>query len=188
VARPTAEIVTKWIRAYPQYADDIQAHAAEMLDMDSRADIPVADMTHREAEARSAALNAVYRAGKERAAVQPRFSSLREAATLAGTSLREIADGIDLARAVVSDVDSHAIIESTIPKKFARAIAPKVNQSVDDLWVVIVSGQRPGSSAMRIEFKSIGPPTSGRQRTWKEAIEASNMTPDRKLFWLSEDG
>jgi len=187
VTNPTAEIVTAWIREYPDYADDIQAHAAEMLDMESRAQMPAPDLDHREAEARSAALNAVYRAGQAKVAVQSKFSSLREAAALAGTSLRDIADDIDIARSVVSDVDSHAIVEATILRKFVRAVSPKVNQGADDLWAVVISTSRPGTAGVRIEFKSLGPPTGGRQRTWKEAIEASNMTPDRKAFWLSEE-
>src|ERR1700692_1157368 len=124
VTKPTPEIVAAWSRAYPEYAADIQAHAVEMLDLESRADAKIADMESLEAEARSAGINAVFEANQRDATAPAACTSLREAAAYAGMSLRELADKIGIARSVVTDVNSGAILPETINGKFFRMVSP----------------------------------------------------------------
>jgi hypothetical protein len=186
VDRPTPEIVAAWRRAYPEYASEIEAHAVELLDVESRADAKVHDLAHLEAEARSAGLNAVYQAKQRRAAAPVRFASLREATEHAGMPLRELADGIGIARSIVADVDSGAISPETIVKKFLRAAGRLVGKDLAALQAIIMQPRQvrmPEGTA----FKAAAKPSAGNPRTWREAVLASDMPEDRKAYWLSDE-
>ena len=41
---PTTEQIIEWVRRYPQFADDIRAHAAVARDWASSKDVPVAEL------------------------------------------------------------------------------------------------------------------------------------------------
>ena len=186
VAAPTPAIVAAWSREYPEYASEIQAHAVEMLDLESCANAQVLDLESLEAEARSAGLNAVYEANRLHTATPAAAASLRDAAQHAGTSLREVADIIVIARAVVHDVDSGAIAPETVPNKFLREISPLLGKESDVLRELIVRPRTP-IPAQHVSFKASALPTPGKPRTWREAIEASDMREDRKTYWLADD-
>lgn len=193
VTEPTPEVVASWMRTYPEYASDIKAHAVEMLDMEARADETVSNLDSLEAKARSAALNAVYQAKQRSEFAQTNFASLREAAEQAGMQLRDLADKIRIARAVVVDVDRGAIDPETVTKKFVRIVAREVGRDFDSLRQTIVHRQRSTldpyivSRATVIAFMSSTVPSFGEPRTWSEAVKASDMTDELKSYWLSEE-
>ncbi|MFZ2159801.1 MAG: hypothetical protein WAV72_27280 [Bradyrhizobium sp.] len=186
VSTPTSEIVAAWRREYPEYASEIEAHAIEVLDMESRAGAEVPDMASLEIKARSAALNAVYEAKRRSASAPVECVSLREAAEQAGMQLRELADKMDIARSVVVDVNSGAIVPETIIAKFLRAAARLVRSDLESLRGMIAQSQ-PSGVRESIAFKATALPTAGKPRSWSEAINASDMPPDRKAYWLSEE-
>jgi hypothetical protein len=186
VANPTPAIVMAWSREYPEYAAEIQAHAVEMLDLESRANAKVPDLESLEAEARSAAINAVFEANQRDAAAPAAYASLREAAAQAGMSLRDLADNIGLARAVVADVNSGAIIPDTIGVKFFRIVSPLVKQNSDALRGLVAQA-RPSVLPQAVAFKAAAPPSAGKPRTWRDAINASDMPDDKKAYWLSDE-
>jgi hypothetical protein len=186
VGNPTPAIVAAWARAYPEHASEIQAHAVELLDLESRADARVVDMESLEAEARSAGINAVYEANqRDAAASAASCNSLRDAAAQAGLSLRQLADDIGIARSVVADVNSGAIAPETISAKFFRVVSPLVKKDHGALRGLIP--QTP-SGVLResLAFKAVAPPKPGKPRTWDDAINASDMPDDKKVFWLSD--
>lgn len=186
VSRPTPEIVAAWRRAYPEHASEIEAHAVELLDMESRADAEVQGLEQLEAEARSAALNAVFEARQRRTSASARASSLREAVKLAGMPLHELADRIHIARSIPADVDSGAILPETVTRKFVRAAAPLVRIDETALQAIIM---QPRQAAVReaVSFKAAAKPSIGKSRTWREAVMASDMPDDRKAYWLSDE-
>jgi hypothetical protein len=187
VTKPTPEIVAAWARDYPEFASEIEAHAIEMVDLESRADAKVRDIESLEAEARSAGLNAVYEANRRSAAAPAGCASLREAAEQAGTSLRELADKMGIARAVVADVNSGAILRETIIAKFLCVISRLVQKDIETLRGLIPHA--PQHEILEgVAFKAGALPSIGKQRTWREAINASDMPDDKKAYWLSEDG
>jgi hypothetical protein len=186
VGNPTPAIVAAWAREYPEYASEIHAHAVEILDLESRADANVLDMESLEAEARSAGINAVYEANQRDAAAAASCSSLRDAAAQAGLSLRQLADDIGIARSVVADVNSGAIVPETISVKFFRVVSPLVRKDLSALRGLIP--QTP-SGVLResVAFKAAAPPKAGKPRTWRDAINASDMPDDKKAYWLSDE-
>lgn len=185
VTEPTPMIVAAWLREYPEFAAEIQAHAVEMLDLKSRADAVIPNLESLEAEARSAGLNAVYEANQRDAVVAAANTSLREAAAQVGTSLRDIADSIGIARAVVADVSSGAILPETINAKFYRVVAPLLRQDAGALRNMVVQTKFTIPSGA-VAFKASALPNVGKPRTWREAINASDMPPDKKAYWLSD--
>jgi hypothetical protein len=186
VSNPTPAIVAAWVRKYPEYASEIQAHAVELLDLESRADAKVLNMENLEAEARSAGINAVYEANqRDAAASTASCNSLRDAAAQAGLSLRQLADDIGIARSVVADVNSGAIVPETISVKFFRVVSPLVKKDLGVLRGLIP--QTPsGVLHEAVAFKAAAPPKAGRPRTWHDAINASDMPDDKKAYWLSD--
>jgi DNA-binding transcriptional regulator YiaG len=186
VTKPTPDIVAAWSRMYPEYAADIQAHAVEMLNLDSRADASVPDMESLEAEARSAGINAVFEANQRDAAAPVVCTSLREVAAHAGLSLRELADNIGIARSVVADVNSGAIMPETVSNKFFRVVSSLVKKDFGVLRGLIPKAHV-GVMHEAIAFKAAAPPSAGKPRTWRDAINASDMPEDKKAYWLSDE-
>lgn len=186
VSAPTSEVVAAWLREYPEHASEIEAHAIEVLDVESRAGAEVPNMASLETKARSAALNAVYQAKRRGASARAECASLREAAEQAGMPLRELADKVGIARSVVVDVNSGAIVPETISAKFLRTVAQLVGCDLEALRAIIAQS-RPSGMREGIAFKAAALPTAGKPRSWGEAVNASDMPSDKKAYWLSEE-
>ncbi len=186
VSAPTPEIVAAWRREYPEHASEIEAHAIEVLDVESRVGAEVSDMASLETKARSAALNAVFEAKRRGASARAQSASLREAAEQVGMPLRELADKVGIARSVMVDVNSGAIVPETISTKFLRTVGQLVQRDLEALRAIIAQSQ-PGGMREGIAFKAASLPTTGKPRSWSEAVNASDMPSDRKAYWLSEE-
>lgn len=157
------KLLNAWTSRYPQFADEIRAHAVEIMDMELLASTQGA----------SAAQTRVSEAVTLRAALQE-----------AGTSLRDFADRLDISRSVVSDINSGRIDPATISKRFARLGAAQIDRAMDWFEAVVRSSRETGPAPA---FKAKALPSVGRQRTWEEAIRGSEMDEDRRSFWLSDE-
>ena len=165
----TPDLVAHWTGRYPQFADDIRAHAVELV-----------DMQHRAAVAEDAPLSKPTAASPSPVA-RP---SLREVTGAAGTTLRDLADDLDIARSIVFDVNAGGIEPSTIRGPFVRLAAERLREAQD--WLASVMANSCDRSATPA-FKASGAPEAGRRRTWDEAVNDSDMEPERKAFWLAEE-
>ncbi len=154
------ELLNVWTGRYPQFADEIRAHAVEIMDMELLA---------------STALQS--HVGE--------VVTLRAALQEAGTTLRDFADRLDISRSVVSDINSGRIDPETIPKRFARLGAAQINRAMDWFESIVMSSRE---TAPTPAFKAKVAPSAGRQRTWEEAVRGSDMDEDRRSFWLSDEG
>lgn len=161
---PTPAEVAKWTRDYPQFADEIRAHAVEIIDMEMLA----------ASEALADAVKAPVSESK----------TLREVIRAGGLTLPDFADELDISSAVVSDVNSGRIITATVPAKFVRLAAAFLRQSVDELAAVVAGPKERPAMAM---LKAKAGPVEGQPVTWEEAIHSSDMEDDRKSFWLSDE-
>jgi hypothetical protein len=170
---PTPEVVTRWTLDYPQFADDIRAHAVEIIDMEALAAAAESAVACTEAPPKTAT------GGVERVA-----GTLREVIGSVGLSLPRFADELGIARSIVADVNSGRILVSTVPRRFLRLAAARLDQAIDVL-ADIVGGQKETVAAAML--KAVSGPTAGRPVTWAEAVQASDMDDERKAFWLSED-
>ncbi|MBX9908483.1 MAG: helix-turn-helix transcriptional regulator [Beijerinckiaceae bacterium] len=165
VAEPISpELLNVWTGRYPQFANEIRAHAVEIMDMELLAST----------QALAAAQSLVGEAVTLRAALQE-----------AGISLRDFADRLDISRSIVSDINSGRIDHETIPKRFARLGAAQIGKAMDWFEAIVRSSHE---TAPTPAFKAKAAPSIGRQRTWEEAIRGSDMDEDRRSFWLSNEG
>ncbi|TXM95585.1 hypothetical protein [Methylobacterium sp. WL116] len=177
----TPTLVARWTAAYPHYAEDIREHAVELLDMSFRASANEAATSAGRSPARLEAVTVSI--PEMTSGTAP--STLREALRTVGLTLRDFADGIDIARSIVTDVNDGEIVKETIPRRFLRIGAARAGTATDWFKTVVMATNDKGE---RPAFKSTGDPLPGRQRTWEEAIRDTDMDEDRMAFWLSDEG
>ena len=166
---PSPQEVARWTKDYPQFADEIRAHAVEIIDMEAlAADEPI-----------------VGEAAVSKPAPAASGKTLREVIRECGMSLADFADDIDISPAVVSDVNTGRILPETVPQKFARVAAGFLKRAVEDISATVMGAKERPALAM---LKAKAGPVEGRAVTWEEAVLASDMDEDRKAFWLSDEG
>lgn len=159
----TPELVAAWTRAHPRFADDIREHAAEIMDMHLLA----ASATEEPAASHVPHAD---------------VGTLRDAVKAAGTTLRDFADALGIARSIVSDLNAGRIVAATVPRAFLTSGAGRLRRTPDWFKAVVVGSRESGTAAA---FKAAAAPEAGRQRTWDEAVRDSDMDPERKARWLS---
>lgn len=98
--RPTAAQITEWTRRYPQFADDLRAHAAVARDWEARTDAPAAEpdqtmLSRGHSRVLNALHNAAAAAAKQPAAAEP-CQSFQQMMSARGTDVpRLVAPGAE---------------------------------------------------------------------------------------------
>ncbi|WP_411901635.1 helix-turn-helix domain-containing protein [Methylorubrum thiocyanatum] len=165
---PGPDDVARWTKDYPEFADEIRAHAVEIIDMEAlAADEPSTGETAVAAPAQTIV-------GR----------TLREVARAGGISLADFADEIDISPAVVSDVNTGRILPGTVTKKFVRLTAGFFRLAIDEVAAVVAGPKERPAFAM---LKARSGHVEGKPVTWEEAVLASDMDEERKAFWLSPE-
>lgn len=184
--RPTAHQIAAWVERYPEFADDIRAHAAVRLEIAEGADAsdiePDNAMLSR---SRSRALNAIYLATQQHADTVTSNhlpATWDEALQRKQTNIPALARKIDIDRMVLAELSA-----GRMRWPFGSRLVDALTQELDvnirwlkDCVAVLVSNPRLGLA------KSSGPPTL-RNRSYEEVIRSSTMTDERKRYWLGEN-
>ena len=184
-ATPTLDQIIDWTQRYPEFADDIRAHAGIMHDWaaDEEAEEEVVDelMMNR---ARSRALNAIYNAqaveqDNTQAAPETTFDQLLSSA---GLDTRQLSRAIDVGRDVLSDL-FRGRMSPPIGSRLVKAL-------LDQLKATHVQFDR--ALAYSQAHPSMGHAKASQQPTiircsYEESIRRSSMSPERKSYWLEED-
>ena len=171
---PRPEDVTRWTKDYPQFADEIRAHAAEIVDMEALAD-----------EGADALGTSVTSPSGVRASVPlVGGTTLRDVVRARGWTLAEFADELGISPAIVSDVNSGRIRAETVGAKFLRRAGELLGQTAAEFAAVVVGPKQIPAAA---RLKSRSGRVEGRPMTWAEAVNASDMDDARKAFWLSDE-
>jgi hypothetical protein len=179
---PSAADIIEWADRYPEYADDIRAHAAVALDWAAHPEVEVTVDAADLARAHSRALNIIYgRAGTSPVAGEQAhgFFVLMDKA---GTKISRIASEIDIARAVLADLFNGWILPP-VGGRLSRALMERfgLDQAAFDREVTFaLANPRMG------EAKAQGAPQIV-QRSYKDSVQSSGMTPERIRYWLEED-
>lgn len=181
--QPTAQDIIEWVRRYPQFADDIRAHAAIAKDWAARGRLPVvqpdADML---ARGHSRVLNALYNAEMAVKAVADPSKSFQQMMAHRGIDVPQLARQLDIARSVLADLVNGGML-APVGKKLATALARQFEISIEALDQAVefaLASPRLGHA------KADGAPTII-ARPYDEVVRTSNMAPERKAYWLSED-
>ena len=180
--RPTAEQILDWITRFPQYAEDIRAHAAVSRDWATREVRPVVEASEALlARGHSNALNALYNADMKKAKCSSSAQSLHEIAAARGKDVFQIAGEIDVARGVVADLFN------------GWMHAPVCKRLVDAICATLQIARETFDSAMALALlhPRIGQAKANRTpivmtRSCDDIIRDSNMSDDRKRYWLEE--
>jgi transcriptional regulator with XRE-family HTH domain len=183
--RPTALQIIEWTERYPQFADDIRAHAAVRLDR-----APGHDETDLEpdqtmlARGRSRALNAVYHARQEADAGQAAASPVTWQQMLGakGFTVPQLARHINIDRMVLAELAAGRM-RPPIGIRLVDALTDALDvspSSLDTAVAQLVAAPRLGHA------KADRAPTIY-TRSYEEIIRASNMSDQLKWHWLGED-
>ena len=91
-SRPTAQQIIDWTSRYPQFADDIRAHAAVARDWDTRRELAAEEPSETElARAYSRAINALYEADTKAATSATAPQTFQDILAARGTNARALA-------------------------------------------------------------------------------------------------
>lgn len=181
---PTVDQIIEWTTRYPEFAEDIREHAAILRDWAAEPcdeDEPADDLLLQ--RGRSFALNAIYEAQNAPAEDSEEsfktFDQLMEAQDL---STQKLSRSLGIAREVLADLFR------------GRMKSPVGKRLLDALMKEFRVGYEQFQEAFRYALAnpSIGHAKANRQptisqRSYEEVVRGSNMSEERKLFWLSDD-
>lgn len=183
--KPSAEQIVAWVNRFPQFAEDIRAHAAVAWDwatqpMDSEVDI---DETM-SARAYSQALNIIYHAehSTESAKGQTACRTFQQMQEAVSKETYQLAQEMDVGRSVLSDL-FNGLMRPPIRKRL-----------VDGLVSLLQTSKNEFDSALECALRQprLGHAKADRtpvvsQRSCDDIIRDSNMSLERKRYWLEED-
>jgi DNA-binding Xre family transcriptional regulator len=182
--RPTPLQIIEWTERYPQFADDIRAHAAVRLDC-----APGQDETDMEpdqtmlARGRSRALNAIYHARQEADAAQAASAvTWQQMLAAKGFTVPHLARHINIDRMVLAELAAGRM-RRPIGIRLVDALTDALEitpASLDAAVAQLVAAPRLGHA------KADGAPTI-HTRSYEEVIRASSMPQERQRYWLGED-
>lgn len=182
--RPTAEQVLAWVERYPDYAEDIRAHAAVALDLASakgpllEASQSLLDRTY------SNALNALYNADQKAASAgqETVACSFHDLAAARGKEVFEIAKEIGIGRAVIADLFNGWMLPP-VRRRVAEAVC-QVLQITQDVFDSALSFARANP---RLGYAKANKTPTVVPRSCDDIIRSSNTPPERQRFFLEED-
>jgi transcriptional regulator with XRE-family HTH domain len=184
--RPTAENIIEWTRRYPQFADDIRAHAAVAWDwVDGPVESPQPADDTLVARAHSQALNLIHNAKPEglpansNVAASRTFQQMRQSA---GKEIYQIAEDLDISRSVLSDLFGGRV-KPPIGKRLSEKLITCLQTTSTEFLNALTSAL---NSPLLGHAKSTNAPRVA-VRSYDEAIQRSDMSDARKRYWLEED-
>lgn len=183
--RPTAEQIIAWTERYPDFAEDIRSHAAVSRDWAASEGLLAieADETML-ARAYSNALNVLYQAeidASSAAAIEPAAKDFHQLLKERGKEVWQLASELDIARSVLADLFNGWML-APVRTRLVVAVtsALRITQEVFNNALTLAQ-QTP-----RLEHaKAVGTPTIT-PRSCDQIIRESNMSDERKRFWLEE--
>ncbi|HKX50763.1 MAG TPA: hypothetical protein VJQ48_10080 [Candidatus Binatia bacterium] len=188
-AKPNARQIIEWMKKFPQFADDIQAHAAVSLDWAARGDETQKEPSESSlASAYSRALSALYNAEIEADAAQDNGStrSLREILAACGKDVPslqiEIGGSVGIVRSVLADLFNGAMLPP-LSNRLKNTIRGALSLTVGEFQA---AHERTLASPRLGHANSTTTPTVN-ARSCEDIIRNSGMTFLQIKYWLDED-
>lgn len=181
---PTAEQILEWTRRYPEFADDIRAHAAIARDWAARKSLPAEKPDDlMVARGHSRVLNALYNAAIAAAESEPEpCESFQQLLAARGTDLPQLARQLDIGRSALADMVNGGML-APVGKRLIDAITTALRitgQQFDAALKLALNAPRVGHAKAESMPKVI-------PRSYEDIIRNSNMSPERVAYWLSEN-
>jgi hypothetical protein len=181
--KPNVEQILEWIALYPQYADDIRAHAAVARDLAAMTEAHHEEISEPALKtAYSNALNAIYSARQKNERQPDAAASFHDIATAHHIDVIEMARAMDISRGVLADLFDGVMLPP-IRKRLIDAVCQALKITVDAFDRALdLALQNPRLG----HAKASSAPTL-RRRSCDEIISDSRMPPDRIRYWLGGD-
>jgi len=184
-ARPSAEQIVAWVNRFPQFAEDIRAHAAVAWDWATQAaerEVEVDEILS--SRAYSQALNIIYSAETSSAPGENStpcrtFQQMQEAV---GKETYQLARELDVGRSVLADL-FNGWMRPPIRKRLVDGLLSLLHTSSEEFsFALEYALRRP-----RLGHAKADQTPLVTQRSCDEIIHDSNMPYERKRYWLEED-
>jgi hypothetical protein len=179
---PTADQIVEWATRYPEFADDIRAHAAVALDWAARKDMPAAvPDAGMLARGHSRVLDALFNAEVAANAAAEPAPSFHQLMAERGTDVPRLARALGIARSVLADLVNGGIL-APVGRRLVNALTAALDITADAFDRAL----QHALGAPRLgHAKADGAPTI-RPRPYEDVIRTSNMTTERINYWLSD--
>jgi len=183
-ANPSADEIIAWTSRYPQFAEDIRAHAAILKDWAARRNLPADEPDELMlARARSRTLDALYNAEVARhldTSASPRsFEQMMQARD---TDVPQLARDLNIARSVLADLVSGGM-RAPAGRRLVDALTYALAITEDAFQAALQTAL----STPRLSHAKANETPSIIPRSYEEIIKDSSMPPERKRYWLGED-
>jgi hypothetical protein len=183
--RPTAEEIIAWVRRYPQFAEDIRAHAAVARDLAAgeRTPAPEPDESML-ARGFSRVLNALYNAETEAAEGihnQP-CETFLQMMSAAGTDVPKLARELDIGRSVLADLVNGMMLAPMGPRLLS-ALSAKFGRAEEAVARALDAALK----SPRLGHAKANQTPTVRPRPYEQIIRESGMSAERVRYWLAEE-
>jgi hypothetical protein len=187
--RPTADQIIEWAERYPQFAEDIRAHAAVSWDWSGRGNAPQEQSSEiMLASAYSRALSALYDAEIESApsGSQAAPAGFHEILAAQGKDIpsiaREIGGSMRIARSVVADLFNGAML-APVSMRLSGAVQRCLSLNAGAFHAAL---ERALAKPRLGHANATTTPTI-QPRSCEEVIRTSDMSKEQIKYWLDED-
>jgi hypothetical protein len=183
--KPTAEQIVSWIQRYPQFAEDIRAHAAVAWDwaMSGSLRSPEVDPSLC-AQGYSQALNIIYNEERSSASIDaaPSGRTFQQLLSATGKEVHHLARELDIDRGVLADLFNGWMLPP-VCKRLADRVVGCLNTTSEEFNTAMqLALQHPRLGHAKADKTPAVIP-----RRCEAIIRESNMSPERKRYWLGED-
>lgn len=179
--RPTSEQITGWARRYPQFAEDIRAHAAIAWDWAAEEPTEVGELDESlVSRGYSRALNVMFNAEK---AAQPaaHTQSFQQMLQGSGKEVYQMARDLDIDRGVLAD-----LFNGWMHGPVCKRLIDKIVTSLNITYEAFNSALTHALQAPRLGYAKADRTPMVKPRSCAEIIQESSMSPERKKYWLEE--
>ncbi|WP_426129697.1 hypothetical protein [Pararhizobium sp. PWRC1-1] len=184
--RPTAEQIIEWTERYPQFAEDIRIHAAISLDWNAADSLgrpaEIAISKTMMARAHSRVLNALFLSETQVTAPEVKGAAgFHEILESRGQKVHVVAKELNIGRDVLAD-----LFNGWMTEPVGRVLVDAVRGFLGISEAAFQSAYYHAFNNPKFQHaKSSGPPIIPR-RSYEEVIAGSNMSSERKKYWMGE--
>lgn len=184
-SNPTAEQIAGWIKRYPQFADDIRAHAAILKDWAAQEGLPVLQPSEAMiSRSHSRAMEALFRAQQAATAETAVASatSFDDIFAMRSVDVPELSRKLNITRGILAALVSGRML-APVGERLVAAITGVLSISRDTFNACVqhaIANPRLGYA------KADGTP-GVIARSYEDLVRASSMPEERKRYWLGEE-
>nr|WP_294522484.1 hypothetical protein [uncultured Rhodopila sp.] len=184
--RPTTKQIIDWTSRYPQFADDIRAHAAAARDLEAQKEVPLDEPTETTlARAYSRALNALYQADVKAPVHASNGEYFQDILATRGMDVpalaREVGGDIGIRRSVIADL-INGRMRPPVGRRFLDASCRGLAITRDRFFAAL---ERAIATPRYGLAKADTAPTVT-ARNYEDVVKDSGMTEDQIRYWLDD--